>query len=169
MRARFDYIVLDTPALLETADSRIIAHTADAVLLVVRPSIERLGLQERVAFAGLLSDEQLAEYYRGAKMLLMPSLLEGFGLPIVEAMACGTPVVCANAASLPEIVEGAAWLVDPLSVADIARGISRVLRDDDLRNSLRQRGLERAQHFDWDKTAATVWSVLQAAAASETR
>ena len=153
------------------ASARVVSGTKTRLVMTGQPSastqaaIARLGLEGLVIFSGPLSDEQLAAYYRGAKLLVLPSRLEGFGLPVVEAMACGTPVVCSNAGSLPEVAGGAAWLVDPLNVEDIADGMARVLRDDALSNSLRRRGQVRAPQFDWDAAAAAIWNVLQAAAA----
>lgn len=131
----------------------------------VRAEIERLGLT-CVHFTGRLSDDQLAEYYRGAQALILPSLHEGFGLPVVEAMACGTPVVCANVSALPEITGGAALLVDPHREEDIALGIERILTDDTLRITLKRAGCERAKLFSWDEVAARVNNVLRAACAS---
>lgn len=153
------------------ASARIVTGTTTRLVMTGKPTaatratMRRLGIQDRVEFCGSLSDDRLAEYYRGAKLLVMPSRFEGFGLPVVEAMACGTPVVCANAGSLPEIAGEAAWLVDPLDVDAMASCMARVLGDDSLRASLRRQGLDRARHFDWDATAATVWKVLQEAAA----
>jgi glycosyltransferase involved in cell wall biosynthesis len=134
-----------------------------------RAAAQRLGIEDRIEFAGLLPDERLAACYRGAKLLVVPSLFEGFGLPVVEAMACGAPVVCSQAGPLPEICGGAAWLVDPLDVADIADGIRRVLGNDRLRESLRYKGLEQASKFDWDATAATIRAILLAAAQGRDR
>jgi glycosyltransferase involved in cell wall biosynthesis len=124
-----------------------------------------LKLQNRVMYAGELTDSELAAYYRGAMALVCPSFYEGFGLPPVEAMACGIPVVTSNCTALPEVVGDAALLIDPYDVEMIAWGIQCVVQDSTLRQALCQKGLERAQQFTWEQTATRVWQVLQAAAA----
>lgn len=95
------------------------------------------------------------------------SLYEGFGLPALEAMACGTPVLASRVASTPEVVGDAGVLVDPTAVDSIVEGIRRFAEDDALRDSLRQKGIKRARQFSWDKTAQRTWDVLQTAAASK--
>ena len=87
-------------------------------------------------------------------MFVFPSLYEGFGLPVLEAMGCGTPVACANTASLPEIVGGAGRLFDPHSVAEIRDAMAELLEDSSLRADLSERGLVRASEFSWHATAA---------------
>ena len=124
-----------------------------------------LQLQDRVVYAGHLTELELAAYYRGAVAVVCPSLYEGFGLPPLEAMACGTPVVTSNRTALPEVVGEAAMLVDPYDVEALAWGIRRVVDDQGLRQALAHKGLARAQRFTWEQTAARVWQVLQEAAA----
>jgi glycosyltransferase involved in cell wall biosynthesis len=126
--------------------------------------IETAGASGRVAFAGQVPERDLPALYRGAVMLVSPSLTEGFGLPALEAMACGTPVVVSNAGSFPELVNGAGEFVDPEDVSDIRRGIERVLGDPGLRTSLRTRGIERAAQFSWDQVASRVTAILNGAA-----
>jgi glycosyltransferase involved in cell wall biosynthesis len=123
-----------------------------------------LKLQNRVIYAGELTDLELAAYYRGAMALVYPSFYEGFGLPPLEAMACGIPVVTSNRTALPEVAGDAALLIDPYDVETIAWGIQCVVQDGTLRQALCQKGLERAQQFTWEQTATHVWQVLQAAA-----
>ena len=122
--------------------------------------VRQLSLDQRVVFAGDIPDEELPGYYRGASALLIPSLHEGFGLPAVEAMACGTPVVAANTTSLPEVVGNAALSVDPYDAAAISRAIQEIVGNQSLRRRLSAAGLERAAQFTWDKTAACVAQVL---------
>jgi glycosyltransferase involved in cell wall biosynthesis len=98
--------------------------------------------------------------YSASSMLVFPSLHEGFGLPIIEAMACGVPVVCSDLEPMIEVAGGAARLVDPRSEASIAGGIKKVLSDQDLRRSLVQQGLRRAKDFTWEKTAMKTLSFL---------
>lgn len=123
--------------------------------------IRELRLENRVAFVGVPSNQELATYYRGALALLFPSLYEGFGLPPLEAMACGTPVLTSNVCALPEIVGDAALLVDPTNTDAISDGIRRISQDGAFRAHLQQKGLTRAQHFTWSKTAERTLLVLQ--------
>lgn len=90
-------------------------------------------VEDRVVFSGYVSEEQLPKFYCGAIALLFPSLYEGFGLPVIEAMACGIPVLTSTTTSLPEVAGGTAILVDPESVAEISKGIEQVVGNEDLR------------------------------------
>jgi glycosyltransferase involved in cell wall biosynthesis len=126
--------------------------------------IKQLGLEARVEFARSSSNEDLASLYRGALAFVFPSLYEGFGLPPLEAMACGTPVLASNAAALPEIVGNAGLLVDPLDAEAIADGIRRLVQDSVLCAELRQKGFARARGFTWEETARKTWEALQTAA-----
>lgn len=126
----------------------------------VRRSITALRLERQVAFTGPVSDERLAELYRGATALVFVSLHEGFGLPIVEAMACGCPVVTSSIASMPEVAGSAAILVDPCDMEAIADQCERVLEDAALRESLQSRGVERAKAFQWQDVAMRVQETL---------
>ena len=118
--------------------------------------IVSLGLSEDVVFTGYIDDENLPSYYRGAKALLMPSLYEGFGLPVIEAMACGIPTLASNTTALKEIAEGYSVLVDPESADDIARGIKSLINDEVLLTDLQVKGLNRAKKFTWDKTVNSI-------------
>ncbi|MGE5392023.1 MAG: glycosyltransferase family 4 protein [Deltaproteobacteria bacterium] len=102
---------------------------------------------------GTAGDDELVKLYSGARVLAFPSLLEGFGLPAIEAMACGTPVVVSNIGSLPEVAGSGGICVDPYKVEDIARGIHKVLSDSSLRSRLSEHGLEQASRFRWEDTA----------------
>lgn len=126
--------------------------------------LEELQIAERVVFTDFVPDAQLPLLMAGARAFLFPSLYEGFGLPPLEAMACGTPVLCCNVASLPEVVGDAAITVDPFDTDEIADGIERLVTDDALCASLREKGLKRAQLFDWkistERLAEEIESVL---------
>ena len=116
--------------------------------------VERMDqLKGRVHYLGYLNNEELANLYRGASCLVFPSFYEGFGLPPLEAMACGCPAVVSGVASLPEVCGDAAYYVNPYDVESIAEGMYKVLTDEDLRRSLIEKGLERAKLFSWEKCA----------------
>jgi glycosyltransferase involved in cell wall biosynthesis len=119
----------------------------------IHAAVESLGLRSRVLFIGFAADADLPALYTAARCLAFPSLYEGFGLPVVEAMACGTPVLTSNVSSLLEVAGGAAVLVDPLDVEGIADGLRRILSDDALRGTLIARGFERAATFTWERAA----------------
>jgi len=122
--------------------------------------IEHLHITQRVYFAGVVPETELPSLYRGAEALVFPSLYEGFGLPILEAMGCGTPVVTANVTAMPEVAGGAALLVDPTSVEQIARAMEQIVSDTTLRQQLRHKGLTRAAEFSWASTAARVRELI---------
>jgi glycosyltransferase involved in cell wall biosynthesis len=122
----------------------------------LRRAVEATGLRQDVRFFGFVPPATLAALYRMASVFAFPSLYEGFGLPPLEAMSCGTPVVTSRISSLPEVVGDAAILVDPYSAGDIAGGISRILDDDDLRAQLVQKGRERARAFSWDRSVRAI-------------
>lgn len=115
--------------------------------------IDRLGLTDRVRVLGYLSAEELPFLYNLARLLVFPSLFEGFGIPLVEAMACGCPVVCADATSLPEVAGDAAVLFDPRSAEDMAGKIWAIWNDDVRLREMRASGIERVRLFTWDETA----------------
>jgi len=115
--------------------------------------VKALGLSQRVHFTDYVADEDLPGLYNLADLFVYPSRYEGFGLPPLEAIACGVPVVCSNAASLPEVVGDAALLVPPDDAEALAAAIRRVLDDKALRGEMRARGLEQAGRFTWEKTA----------------
>jgi glycosyltransferase involved in cell wall biosynthesis len=122
----------------------------------LRRAVHRHQLHTHVRFLGYMPEETLAVMYRLASVFVFPSVYEGFGLPPLEAMASGTPVVTSNVSSLPEVAGDAAVLVDPLDPAAIADGVYRVLTDDALREHLRRRGLARARQFSWEASVRRV-------------
>ena len=115
--------------------------------------VEELGLQGAVHFPGYVGDEDLPALYTLADLFVFPSLYEGFGLPALEAMACGTPVVTSDVSSLPEVVGDAALMVDPHDVDALAEAMRRVLGEPSLRSAMIRRGLVRAQSFTWSRAA----------------
>ena len=121
----------------------------------------QLGLEPYVQFTGYVADADLPALYSAAEVFVFPSLYEGFGLPPLEAMACGTPVVTSNVSSLPEVVGDAALTIDPYDVAGLAAAIERVLADAALRAELRAKGLARAQQFTWEHAARATLAVYE--------
>jgi glycosyltransferase involved in cell wall biosynthesis len=115
--------------------------------------VTELGLQDVVHFTGFVGEHDLPAIYSAATLLAMPSHYEGFGLPVLEAMACGTPVACSSTASLPEVAGEAALLVSPDDVRGWAEAISRVLSDQALHAQIRERGLSQAARFTWERAA----------------
>lgn len=134
------------------------------------PSVRRAVIQTRVEkvvrFLGFVPFDTLRIFFESAALFVFPSLYEGFGLPPLEAMASGTPVVTSNVSSLPEVVRDAAMLVNPENVFDIARGIKEVLLDDDLRRELIAKGKAQAARFSWERTAREVLEIYREVANS---
>jgi glycosyltransferase involved in cell wall biosynthesis len=126
--------------------------------------VEALGLEDRVLLTGYVADDAKAALLSGALALVYPSLYEGFGLPVLEAMSCGTPVLTSNVSSLPEVAGHAALLVDPLDVDAIAEGMSRLIADEDLRHTLVEEGYQQIQRFSWAGAAREVLEVLESVA-----
>jgi glycosyltransferase involved in cell wall biosynthesis len=119
------------------------------------------GLAGRVIVTGYVDEADLDALYSGATLFCMPSLYEGFCMPVLEAMACGTPVVCSDTSSLPEVVGDAALTFDPQDVSDMARAMACLLADEALRAQCVARGRARAAHFTWGACARTVMQVLE--------
>jgi glycosyltransferase involved in cell wall biosynthesis len=122
-------------------------------------AIGRHGLDASVRLLDRVSDGELAALYGGARAMVLPSLYEGFGIPLLEAMGAGVPVVTSNVSSMPEVAGEAALLVDPYDVESIAAAMSRLLGDEALARELASRGLERAKHFSWERAARETFAV----------
>ncbi|HDN79560.1 MAG: glycosyltransferase family 1 protein [Chloroflexi bacterium] len=123
--------------------------------------VDELNLQDDVIFLGFVPREKLLYLYNAALVLAHPAIYEGFGLPILEAMACGLPVIASNAASIPEVTGSAALLVDPEDEEALAAAIRRVLREPELASQLREKGLKRAASFSWERTARETLNVYR--------
>jgi len=132
-------------------------YRADEIIKAAGP------VADRVHFTGYITDRQLAACYRCSEAFALPSLYEGFGLPVIEAMAHGIPVACSNAGALPEVCGSAAVLFDPLSVEEMIVALDRILRDSELREVCRQAGLARAAEFSWERTARLTMKVYESA------
>jgi glycosyltransferase involved in cell wall biosynthesis len=126
------------------------------------PLPEALGITDSVVFTGFVEDDDLPHLYGNADFFVYPSLYEGFGLPVLEAMACGTPVITANTSSIPEVAGDAALLVDPRSETDLAAAMVRLAGDGDLRGDLGLRGLSQAARFSWERTVGETLAVYDA-------
>lgn len=122
---------------------------------------KKLGIEDRVKFLGFVPSEDLPYLLSGAKVFILPSLWEGFGIPVLEAMACGTPVIVSNVSSLPEVVGKAGLLVDPYSVDQIEQAIRTIISDKKLNSKYSKLGLQQVKNFSWGKMAKIVLKVFE--------
>lgn len=127
---------------------------------ILQAMVRELGLQQRVEFCSYVPYAQLPDLYRGASAFLYPSLWEGFGLPILEAMACGTPVITSRGSGTQEVAGGAAILVDPKNISTLADALRQLMEQPQQASGLRLRGLERSRHYSWSQTAAATRAVV---------
>jgi glycosyltransferase involved in cell wall biosynthesis len=123
--------------------------------------IAQSGISDSIYLLGYIPYQDLPGLYAAATALVFPSLFEGFGMPVLEAMACGCPVICSNTTSLPELVGEAAILIDPLNVAQIAEAIYNVLNFASLREAMKDKGLRQVQNFSWIRAAQQTVEVYQ--------
>lgn len=123
--------------------------------------VKELNLEDQVVFTGYVPDSDMPALIGGAKVYVLPSLWEGFGIPIIEAQACGVPVVASNTSSLPEILDESGILVNPENVGSIANGIKKVLTDDKLRQDLIKKGFKNIKRFSWRKCADQTVKILE--------
>jgi glycosyltransferase involved in cell wall biosynthesis len=149
-------------------------HAQAPVVVVGQPAwryegdydvVRRLGLEERVRFLGFVPDEDMPALYSGATCLAFPSLYEGFGLPVLEAMACGAPVLTSNVSATAEVAGDAALLVNPYDTDALTEALDRLLTDAELRARLRGLGIERARQFSWQRAARQAAIVYEIVAA----
>jgi glycosyltransferase involved in cell wall biosynthesis len=127
----------------------------------VREAAKESDIASRIHFTGFVSDHDLLQLYNACDCFAFPSFYEGFGIPVLEAMACGRAVICSNASSIPEVADGAALLFNPDSTDEIARALSDVLRDGELRGRMERLGVQRAAYFSWQKTAQMTLEVYR--------
>lgn len=162
------------PRLIEAFSAAVAGHAYPHRLIIaggkgwmngpVRMAYDASPVRDRIYFAGYLPDDQLAAAYAGADIFAYPSLHEGYGLPPLEAMACGTPVLTSNVTSIPEVVGDAALLVDPRETAQIADGLASLMRNRMLREDLAEAGVSRARQFSWSDVATRMIEVYREAA-----
>jgi glycosyltransferase involved in cell wall biosynthesis len=119
----------------------------------VHEAAKQSGVADRIHFCGFVSDHELLQLYNACDLFVFPSFYEGFGLPALEAMACGRAVACSGTSAVPEVVDGAAILFDPYAPDEIARAMADILLDSELRGRMERLGLMRAAKFSWRNTA----------------
>ncbi|MDX2503703.1 MAG: glycosyltransferase family 1 protein [Gammaproteobacteria bacterium] len=121
---------------------------------------DKLNISDRLVFLGFVAEADLPSIYRGAMAVILVSLYEGFGIPIVESMACGTAVIASNVSAMPEVAGGAGLLVDPENIDEICSGIEQVVNSDALREKLILNGKKRSHEFSWEASAKNIWDVF---------
>jgi glycosyltransferase involved in cell wall biosynthesis len=136
---------------------------------VLRPLARSLGCEDQVEFTGYISDEDVRALYAAARCVAQVSEGEGFGLPVIEAMFCGAPVIAANTTALKEVAGDAALLVDPMDEQKIATGLAQLCGDEHLRRDLRERGIRHTQQYTWDRAAQQTIAVYQLTAGAMSR
>ncbi len=127
---------------------------------LLKAQIKELGITEQVKFLDYVPYSELPKIINQALALVFPSLWEGFGFPVLEAMACGIPVITSNISSLPEVAGDAAILVNPYNIGEITEAMQLIATDAQLRNSLSKLGIERAKKFSWEKTGTETVEIL---------
>lgn len=153
--------LLEAWASIKTEAVLVIAGAWDSRYPQAQQFVAQYGLQTRVQFRHNVPEPLLPALISGARVFVFPSVHEGFGLPPLEAMACGTPVVCGHASSLPEVVGEAAIVFDPFNVQDMTATISSVLENANLRFEMRAKGLHQAKQFTWERTARELMGLFQ--------
>jgi glycosyltransferase involved in cell wall biosynthesis len=153
----------------QTMPALVVAGRKGWLYQPVFERVRELGLEDRVHFTGWVDEQDAPMIMNAALVFVYPSLYEGFGLPPLEAMACGTPVICSNASALPEVVGDGGLLFEPRDVGALANAIARVLADADLRTQLRARGIEQARKFTWERAARETLAVYQTLEKQHTR
>ena len=118
-------------------------------------------LRNDAIFTGYVADEDMVKFYNLADIFILPSLYEGFGLPVIEAMACGCPVIASNSSSLPEVVGNAGVLIDPNDYRPWVDPIYEILTNDGFKQKLIKKGLKRSKTFSWEKTSKETWQVYE--------
>jgi glycosyltransferase involved in cell wall biosynthesis len=126
----------------------------------IKTAYQQLEFINDIIFTGRVGEKELCEITASAYALTYVPFFEGFGIPLVEAMSCGVPIITSNITSMPEVVEDAGMLVDPFSVEDITKAMLKIVRDEKLRNELAEKSMEQAKKFSWERTADLLWSSI---------
>ncbi|ABY95274.1 MULTISPECIES: glycosyltransferase family 4 protein [Thermoanaerobacter] len=157
----YDNLIKAITLTLDKNIKLIIAGGKDEYRNYLKKLTKELNLVDRVLFINYVPQEDLPYLYSAARCLVYPSLYEGFGLPPLEAMACGCPVITSNTSSLPEVVGDAGVMINPHSIEEIAKAIDMVLSNENLRKEMIEKGLKQAQKFSWRKTAEEIYKVIK--------
>ncbi len=146
---------------LKSTYKLVIAGQPDQFFGKLLQNIGELNLEEQVILVGYMSRERLARLYNGAEVLVLPSLYEGFGLPILEAMSCGTPVVCSNVSSIPEVAGKAALYFSPEDIQQLSQSLTKILSEPETVQALKEKGFKQARKFSWKETARKTLEVYE--------
>jgi glycosyltransferase involved in cell wall biosynthesis len=146
---------------LQVQDLKLVVVGAELKHFSDQNMLNEVKLSENIILAGHVEDKTLVNFYRKAKLMVFPSLYEGFGIPPIEAMSCGCPVIASNITSLPEVCADAAFYVDPYNIDDIADGMDKVLNNNDSRNELIQKGYQRQAEFSWENSAHKLIEIIE--------
>jgi glycosyltransferase involved in cell wall biosynthesis len=152
---------IQLPSRLKEYYQLVLSGKLDEYSIRLVEKVKKLSLDGKVVFTGLVSDDDLPSLYSGATVFVFPSLYEGFGLPPLEAMACGTPVICSNKTSLPEVIGDGGVLVDPGRPEDFTNAIESLLSDQSVRDSISLKGLQRAREFSLGRTAKKLLETIE--------
>ena len=145
----------------ETKIKLVLVGTKGLTFPLVWEQIEKYHLQEEIIFPGWISDEDLPLFHSNAEVFAFPSLFEGFGIPVLEAMACGCPVVCSNTTSLPEVAGKSALMFNPQKTTEITQALEKVIFNQGLKSQLIAEGLKRAREFSWERSARETLNILE--------
>ncbi|HBG49443.1 MAG TPA: glycosyltransferase family 1 protein [Cyanobacteria bacterium UBA9971] len=146
---------------LQVQDLKLVIVGAELKHFSDQNMLDEIKLNKNIILTGYVNDKILANFYKKAKLLVFPSFYEGFGIPAIEAMSCGCPVVASNVTSLPEVCADAACYVNPYMVDDIANGMNKILNNSELRNELIQKGYQRQTEFSWENSAHKLTKIIE--------
>lgn len=153
--------VIEAFNMLQVQDLKLVVVGAELKHFSDQNMLNEIKLNKNIILTGYINDKTLANFYKNAKLLVFPSFYEGFGIPAIEAMSCGCPVVASNVTSLPEVCADAAYYADPYKVDDIAGGIDKILNNCELRKELIQKGYQRQSEFSWENSAHKLIKIIE--------